>query len=88
MNFMGRAINAIYKIIMRLSVVPNTDEDKCGLISATFRSISPFLERGKELKAVNYRLYKLINRCINIGLLLLLLGILYSAAELIRFFAD
>lgn len=88
MNLGGRLINCLYKIIMRMSVVPNTDEDPSGLMSATFRRITPFLQRGKELKAVNYRLYKLINRGINVALVLILLGMVYGLANLVAYLAD
>ncbi len=85
MNLFGRAINVAYKIVMRAAVVPNTEEDSAGLASAVFRGITPFLERGKKLKKVNYRLYKLINYGINAVALIVGFGVVYGVVKFVGF---
>lgn len=85
MNIPGRVVNAVYKVIMRLAVVPNTPEDKAGFISAVFRKIRPIMERGQQLKLANYRLYKRINYAINAALAMMLFGGVYGVIELVEF---
>ncbi len=87
MNLLGRAINSVYKIVMRLAAVPNTNEDPSGFVSTAFRKITPLMERGRQLKMVNYRLYKLINHGINAVLLMALVGMIYGVVELVGFLA-
>lgn len=72
MNGLGRAFNGLYKRFMSGTIVPNTDEDKSGWISATFRRISPIMTAGQGLKKTNRRLYKCLKHTINASLVALL----------------
>lgn len=81
-NILGKVINFFYKRLMCASIVPNTPEDKSGLANATFRTLIPILNRGKELKQTNRKLYKKVKLLVNTTLLTTLLGIFYGVAQL------
>lgn len=72
----GRLFNGLYRGLAKLTVVPNTNEDRRGFASATFASIAPLLQRSKELKLTNpvwYRILKVTVNTVLLGMLLLLL---------------
>lgn len=76
MNGFGRLFNWFYKRFMSGTIVPNTEEDKSGWISTTFRRIAPIMSTGQRLKKTNRRLYKILKHTINTLLVvILLLGI-------------
>jgi beta-hydroxylase len=87
MNPFGRAVNAIYRQIMRLTVVPNDADDHRGLINVAFSRLQPLLDRGKALKESNRNLYRLLKHSINAALLLVLLaivaGVIYLPYDLV-----
>lgn len=77
MFLIGPLINFIYKIAMRMSVVPNTAEDRRGTANVIFSKLSPLLKKTKALKQTNPFLYKVIKHTVNFILLMVLLGIIY-----------
>ena len=83
MNFLGKIVNVCYKILMRGSVVPNTEEDKGGLANRTFRKLVPLLAKGKDLKQTNKRLYTLVKHTINTLLVLIILAVIASIFKFI-----
>ncbi len=83
MNVFGRTFNSIYKLFMRQSIVPNTDEDKGGLANRLFRKLEPLLLHGKALKVSRPRVYRVIKFAINLVLILALLSIVWGAVQLV-----
>ncbi len=87
MFLIGPLINLIYKVAMRMSIVPNTAEDKRGIANKVFSNLAPFLKYTKSLKQTSPRSYKLIKHSVNFILLLVLVGlislILYGLSHLI-----
>lgn len=76
LNLPGRLLNACVQFALRLSVVPNTSKDRRGLVNRIFHTLAPLLGRLKGLKQTNRPLYLTIKWTINLGLLLLGLGLL------------
>lgn len=85
MTLPGKIINFFYQSILKLSVVPNTSEDKKGLINTIFSTLSPILGKTKEIKAQNKPLYLLIKYSVNTLLAILVFGILYLFFKLLGF---
>jgi beta-hydroxylase len=75
LNPLGAVFNFFYQGIARASVVPNTPEDRRGLVNRIFRGLAPLLARTKALKSTNRPLYRVIKWSVNILLLVLLLGL-------------
>lgn len=86
MNIFGRIINFFYKIIGRLSVVPNMKGDKRGLISFVFSSLAPLFNKSKELKKTHPFLYKALKYTVNgtlfLALSAVLVGLFYGVQSL------
>ena len=76
MNPMGKLVNSAFKLLMRMTVVPNTQIDKRGLISIIFYYVEPFLNRTKSLKKTHPKKYKLGKWILNTTLILLLFTLL------------
>lgn len=76
MSLPGRFFNSFYKAFLRLSIVPNTDEDERGLANRAFLYLTPILNKGKALKQTNKPLYKLVKFCVNSLLLLIIFGLI------------
>lgn len=74
MNVFGRMVNFCYQALMRLTIVPNDANDRRGGFNALFHAVAPWMQKGKQLKKKNRRLYKLITRTINI----VLAGVLFA----------
>ena len=83
MGFIGKIVNFFYKGITKLTVVPNTDEDKRGFVNATFAKLAPLTGKIKGLKETNKPLYTLIKYSINLTLLLIIVAILAGAFKLL-----
>ncbi|WP_200959545.1 aspartyl/asparaginyl beta-hydroxylase domain-containing protein [Rhizobium sp. Root1203] len=83
LNPAGLLFNLFYQRITRISVVPNTPEDRRGLANRVFAGLAPLLERTKALKSTKRPLYLAIKWSVNILLLLLLLGVVAGAVELL-----
>lgn len=75
MNIFGRIVNPFFKLLMRITVVPNTDEDKRGIANRLFSWVSPILKRSKALKQTNPVMYQFSKWTTNIILIALFLGI-------------
>ncbi len=76
MYFIGFIINFFYKIAMRMSIVPNTDQDERGFANKVFAWLSPILKKTKAMKQTNKTKYLLIKHSVNFTLFIILLGII------------
>ena len=83
MGIFGKFVNFFYKGLARLTVVPNTDEDKRGFVNATFAGLAPLIGKIKALKQTNKALYKLIKYTVNLSLLLIIAGIIGGLMQLV-----
>ncbi len=83
-SIVGRVFNAIvYKPFLKVTVVPNTNEDKKGLFNRIFSGVSPILARSKALKQTNKPLYNLLKYGVNITLLAVLFSLIFGLIKLI-----
>jgi beta-hydroxylase len=80
----GRLFNRLYCGLPRLTVVPNTMEDRRGFASALFARLTPWLQRAKALKASNRRLYRVLKAVVNSALVGVILGALLGTVMLIQ----
>lgn len=83
MYWPGRLFNACYSLLVKATVVPNTNEDKVGKASALFAKVAPLLAEGKVLKKSRPALYKTIKYSLNTSLLLLSLLMLHGFISLL-----
>ncbi len=83
MSWLGRVLNWPYKQLLRLTVVPNTDEDQRGFANRLFSGVVPLLEKGKRLKETNLAAYKILKYVLNTSLILALAGIIWLALKFI-----
>ena len=83
MSPIGRFLNWPYKLLMRATVVPNTDEDKRGFANKTFSSLVPILDKSKRLKETNLAAYKALKYTVNGTLLLAVAGIVWLLLKFI-----
>lgn len=83
MSFFGHILNWPYKLLMRATVVPNTDEDKRGFANRVFSGIVPLLERSKKLKETNLVAYKLLKYAVNTTLLLIVAGLVWLLIQFV-----
>ena len=83
MSPIGRFLNWPYKLLMRATVVPNTDEDKRGFANKTFSSLVPILDKSKRLKETNLAAYKALKYTVNGTLLLAVAGIIWLLLKFI-----
>lgn len=79
MNPLGRLLNRMYSRIPRAMTVPNTAEDRRGVISWAFSKLAPLRSTAIALKESNRTAYRLLKLCLN-GSLLLLAGLLVYVA--------
>jgi beta-hydroxylase len=71
MSVIGHFVNLFYKQFVRLTLVPNTEQDKRGLFSILFSSIAPILGKAKKLRASNIKLYLLLKYTVNLTLVMI-----------------
>lgn len=69
MNVVGRLVHAVYFLIAKATIVPNTPEDERGLFSALFSRVAPWRERSLNLRDRNRPLYKALKLTLNTTLL-------------------
>ena len=69
LNVFGRVFNAGYRRLAAGTLVPNTEEDRRGFVSALFASLAPISGRIRALKQTDVRRYKLIKHSVNAALL-------------------
>ena len=77
MSWFGHVLNWPYKLLMRATVVPNTDEDQRGFANKLFAGMVPILEKSKNLKQTNLVAYKILKCTVNTLLVLLLAGAIW-----------
>ena len=81
MSWFGNLLNWPYKLILRATVVPNTDEDKRGLANKIFAGMAPILAKSKNLKQTNLVAYKALKFTVNSLLLLIVTGFFWVCIE-------
>lgn len=81
MHLGGRIFNRLYRSLARLTVVPNTNEDRRGFASSVFANLAPLLQRSKALKGTNRTLYRVLKTVVNGILLCILLGALFIVVQ-------
>ncbi len=82
LNTIGSLVNFFYAGLMRLTIVPNLETDKRGLVNSIFMGMKPILAKTKALKQTNKPLYLLIKHTTNATILILLLAIVYGVIQL------
>lgn len=80
----GRIANALYKALARLTVVPNRDGDKRGLVNRVFAGLAPILKRTKLLKQSHRTLYLVVKHSVNLSLLIGALALIVGALTLVH----
>ncbi len=80
-TFIGRAVHSLYAFIAKATVVPNTDEDKRGVLSAVFCNLAPLRQKTLALRATHYRTYKFLKFILNSSLVGVILAIFYGGAR-------
>ena len=83
MSWFGHILNWPYKMLMRATVVPNTDEDQRGFANKIFAGMVPLLEKSKNLKQTNLPAYKALKYTVNTILVLALAGLVWLALQFI-----
>ncbi len=83
-NWFGRIINSIIKILMRLTIVPNVDGDKCGFVNKLFSGLGPILQKTQALKQTNKKLYLMIKYTVNFSLFIFAFGIIVGLLSLAK----
>jgi beta-hydroxylase len=82
----GRVVHFFYSGITKLTVVPNMDGDKRGLVNVVFSTLAPLLMKTKILKQTNRPLYLTIKYTTNATLIALVTalvgGTLYGIVSL------
>lgn len=71
MFLLGSLINFVFKALMRTTVVPNMDGDQRGLANKIFSSLSPILQKSKNLKQTNRPAYLALKYTVNATLILI-----------------
>lgn len=84
LHLVGKVVNFFYKGLTRLTVVPNMEGDKRGLVNAIFSSLSPILKRTKALKQTNRPLYLAIKYGVNLALIVLALALFAGVFGLVN----
>ncbi len=80
----GSIVNFVYKGFAKLTVVPNLEGDKQGLVSTIFSTLSPIIQKTKALKQTNKRMYLTIKHTVVFTLLIFVVGILAGIVNLLR----
>lgn len=83
MSWFGAILNWPYKLLMRATVVPNTNEDQRGFANKVFAGMVPLLKKSKNLKQTNLPAYKALKYTVNTILALILAGLVWLALEFI-----
>jgi len=83
MSWFGQILNWPYKVLMRATVVPNTDEDERGFANKIFAGMVPLLEKSKNLKQTSLPAYKALKYTVNTLLVLILAGAIWLGLQFI-----
>ncbi|MEB1527516.1 aspartyl/asparaginyl beta-hydroxylase domain-containing protein [Xanthomonas sp. WHRI 7945] len=81
MHVAGRAFNRVYALLARALAVPNTAEDRRGLLTGVFATLAPWRMRGLALKARHRSLYLVMKYALNLTLVLLAFLPVYAALQ-------
>ncbi|VUD46015.1 hypothetical protein TDB9533_00739 [Thalassocella blandensis] len=84
MNTCGKAINSVYRLIAKCTLVPNTSEDKKGVFNILFSFFAPFQLRSQQLKIARPKLYKTLKLMLNSGLIAIFVTLLYGTGRAIE----
>jgi beta-hydroxylase len=82
LHIIGRVVNFLYKGITRLTVVPNMEGDKRGLVNTIFSTLSPLLKKTKALKQTNRPAYLTIKYSVNLFLIIVVFAIIAGVFDL------
>lgn len=83
LSFPGSIFNKLYQMTLKLTVVPNTPDDKAGLVNRIFSWVTPTMAKVRKLKETNLFAYKVIKHSVNLTITVLFFSIVYSAIKLI-----
>lgn len=86
-NPVGSMIRAAYAWIARSTVVPNTIEDKRGMLSALLCKLAPWRQKSLKLRAERPRMYKQLKFLLNTALLMVGGGLLFTVFRFIEMIA-
>jgi len=84
LHLIGKIVNFFYKGIARLTVVPNMEGDKRGLVNSLFSGLAPILAKTKALKQTNRPRYVLIKYSVNLLLIAIVFGLIGGALNFIQ----
>jgi beta-hydroxylase len=84
MHPFGRLFNRLYSQLARARAVPNTDEDRRGVLTALFAAVSPWRTRAVALKSQRRGVYVLLKYSLNTMLLLLAFLPVYAVLQWIE----
>ena len=82
MNICGRIVHYFYSGITKLTVVPNMEGDKRGLINTAFGTLAPALSWAKNLKQSNRIGYLAMKYSVNTSLILSVVALVYGCLSL------
>lgn len=85
MHGAGRAFNRLYTRLAAALAVPNTVEDRQGLITAMFARVTPWRNAALTLKATHRGSYRLLKLAFNIALVVVAFSLLYAALQLVTY---
>ena len=83
MNFCGRAVNFVYRGLASLTVVPNFDGDKKGIVNTIFAGLAPVLAWSKSLKQTNRPMYLIVKYTVNSVLIIALVTLVAGGLNLL-----
>lgn len=84
MNLPGRVFNFCYRIIVKGTVVPNTTEDRRGLLTIVFASVAPLRARALQLRQQRRRTYTALKFSLNASILGVVIAMLFGMLHLIE----
>lgn len=84
LNAFGRWVRSAYLLMAKATLVPDTDEDPRGLLSALFTQLAPLRERSLRLRETRRRTYKVLTLLLNSTLLSALLSMLFGVQRFIE----
>lgn len=81
---LGYIVQSAYRLLARATLVPNTAEDRRGLLSALFHRLAPLRRRSLVLRERRRRTYKVLKHLLNTALLCGLGAVLFGLFRLIE----
>lgn len=77
-NWLGRLVQPMYRLIAKATLVPNTPEDTRGVFSALFCKLAPLRQTSLSVREGRPRTYKLLKWTINVLLLGTLMAVVFA----------